>query len=445
MNHSLPKLPMAHPGAALTLAFSLALTACGGGGDGSGGGAVSYTLGGTITSLTGSGLLLQSNGETLNVAPNATAFTFANALSGSYDVTIAAQPSGQTCTVANGSGSAAGANVTSVAVACRSYVLYVADATDGSISQYTSGSDGQLTPLGSYGTSFQPNSIVVSSDGLHAWASYQDDNGIANLNIGATGLLQAHGGSTRALSTQDALGLAVDGKSLYAAEYGATQVSQFTIATSGLASASPTTSVATGVNPSALVSMADGAHLYVANASADTISGFALNASGTPTALATAATSTTAYGSSPRGLAVNPNSGTLYVTLSASAKVIQYTVDPTTGVLAFAHSAATGATPRGITVTPSGAYAYVANYGSGTVSQYTLAGGSITPLSTPTVTVGTHPTAIAISPDGEFAYVTNFGSNTISQFSIGAGGLLTPLAAPTVDSNGAGPIAAAIR
>jgi 6-phosphogluconolactonase (cycloisomerase 2 family) len=444
MNHSLPKIFLARPGATLTLAFSLAMTACGGG-DSGGGGSVSYTLGGTVTSLTGSGLLLQSNGETLNVAPNATTFTFTNALSGSYDVKILAQPTGQTCTVANGSGSAAGANVTSVAVACRSYVLYVADSTVGSISEYSSGSDGQLTPLGSYGTSFLPNAIVVTNDGLHAWVSYEDDNGIANFTIGATGLLAAASGSTRALSTQDALGLSIDGKSLYAAEYGASQVSQFTISSSGIASASPSTSAATGVNPSAVVATADGAHLYVANASADSISGFAVNTSGTPAALTTPTTSTTAYGSSPRGLAVNPNSGTLYVTLSASAKVIQYTVDPTTGVLAFAHSASTGTTPRGSTVTPSGAYAYVANYGSGTVSQYTLAGGSITPLSTPTVTVGTHPTAIAISPDGAFAYVTNFGDGTISQFSIGAGGLLAPLAAPTVDSNGAGPIAAAIR
>jgi 6-phosphogluconolactonase (cycloisomerase 2 family) len=313
------------------------------------------------------------------------------------------------------------------------------------ISQYTSGIDGQLSATSTYATSFQPGSVVVSNDGLHAWVSYQDDNGIANVSIGANGMLATASGSTRALGAQDALGLSVDGKSLYAAEYGDSKVSQFTIASSGIAGASPSTSVATDVNPSALVATADGDHLYVANTSADTISGFALNASGTPAALTTAPTSTTAYGSSPRGLAVNPNSGTLYVTLSASAKVIQYTVDPTTGVLAFAHSAATGTTPRGITVTPSGAYAYVANYGAGTVSQYTLAGGNITPLSTPSVTVGTHPTAIAISPDGAFAYVTNSGSNTISQFAIGAGGLLAPLAAPTVDSNGAGPIAAAIR
>jgi 6-phosphogluconolactonase (cycloisomerase 2 family) len=442
-NKQLPN-SLARPCFALTLAFSLALTACGGGGS-DGGGSVSYTLGGSISTLTGSGLLLASNGETLSVAPSATSFTFTNALSGSYNVTIAAQPDGQTCTVANGSGTAAGASVTSVAVSCRSYVLYVADSTAGVISQYTSGADGQLTAATTYNTSFMPNSVVVSSDGLHAWIAYQDDNGIANVSLGTDGLLNTASGSTRALSTQDTLGLSVDGKSLYAAEYGASKLSQFTIGTAGVASAAPGTSVATDVNPSALVATADGQHLYVANASADTISGFALNANGTPAPLAIASFSTSGQGSSPRGLAVNPNSGTLYVTLSASNKVLQYTVDPSTGVLALAHSTSTGTTPRGITVSPSGSYAYVANYGSNTVSQYTLAGGSITPLSTPAVAVGAHPTAIAISPDGKFAYVTNLGDNTISQFAIGAGGLLAALPTATVSSHGAGPTALAIR
>ncbi len=445
MNNKLPPSSLARPGAALTLAAALALTACGGGGGYDGGGSVSYTLGGSITSLTGNGLLLQNKGETLSIAGSATSFTFANALSGNYDVTIAAQPAGQTCTVANGSGTASGASVTSVAVACRAYVLYVADSTAGAVAQFSSGSDGQLTSIGSFASSFMPNSIVVSNDGLHAWIAYQDDNGIANVGIGANGLLGTASGSTRALTKFDTLGLSFDGKSLYAAEDGAAEVSYFSIDATGKASAAPAASLAAGFNPSAVVATADGAHLYVANASADTINGYSLNASGKPTALTTAAASTATYGSTPRGMAVNPNSGTLYVTLSASAKVLQYTIDPTTGVLAFAHSAATGTTPRGITVTPSGAYAYVANYGSGTVSQYTLAGGSITPLSTPTVTVGTHPTAVAISPDGAYAYVTNFGDGTISQFAIGSGGLLTPLATATVNSNGAGPVAAAIR
>ena len=47
-------------------------------------------------------------------------FTFATQLPGgaAYAVTVQANPSGQTCTVASGSGAIASANVTNVAVTC---------------------------------------------------------------------------------------------------------------------------------------------------------------------------------------------------------------------------------------------------------------------------------------------------------------------------------------
>ncbi|MGZ6034932.1 MAG: beta strand repeat-containing protein, partial [Myxococcaceae bacterium] len=79
-----------------------------------------YTIGGTVTGLSGTGLVLRDNGgDDLAVTSSGT-FTFATSLaSGSaYAVTVASQPSGQTCTVSNGSGTVASANVTSVSVSC---------------------------------------------------------------------------------------------------------------------------------------------------------------------------------------------------------------------------------------------------------------------------------------------------------------------------------------
>jgi 6-phosphogluconolactonase (cycloisomerase 2 family) len=424
--------------------LALALSACGGGGNDSGS---SYTLGGSVSTLTGNGLILQSNGETLNVAASATSFTFTNPLSGSYDVSILVQPTGETCTVANASGSASGSSVTSVSVLCRPYAVYVADSTGNAIATFTMGAGGMLSAASSpmLPTAATPGAIVVSSDGKHAWVAYQDDPAISSLLIDSAGNLSLQGATSNALSQQDALALSTDGKSLYAAENGAAEISQFTINGSGVASTAPATSVAAGINPSALAATADGTHLYVANASANSVSGYTISASGKPTALATPATSTTAYGTGPKGIAVNPSVGVLYVTLSDSAKVVQYNVDTTTGALTYHASQATGTTPRGITVSPSGNYAYVANYGAGTISQYTLAGGTITPLSTPTVAAGTRPVSIAISPDGGYAYVTNFGDSTISQYSIGANGLLSPLSPASVSSDGAGPISIAVR
>ena len=80
-----------------------------------------YTVGGTITGLTGSVVLQNNGGDSLTSSADG-AFTFATpvATGGTYNVTVQTQPSGETCTVTNGSGTIGGANVTNVGVACVS-------------------------------------------------------------------------------------------------------------------------------------------------------------------------------------------------------------------------------------------------------------------------------------------------------------------------------------
>ncbi len=82
-----------------------------------------FTIGGTVSGLRGSGLVLQNNsGDSLAVAADGT-FTFAtSAPTGSaYNVTVATNPSSptQVCTVSNGSGTISAGNVTSVTVNCE--------------------------------------------------------------------------------------------------------------------------------------------------------------------------------------------------------------------------------------------------------------------------------------------------------------------------------------
>jgi sugar lactone lactonase YvrE len=112
-----------------------ALISCGGGSDGGGGSfvpspsgqvsssspATTYAIGGTVSGLAGSGLVLQNNtGDDLPQAADGS-FRFHTALESgaAYAVTVKAQPSNpaQTCTVGNGSGTAMG-EVTGVTVAC---------------------------------------------------------------------------------------------------------------------------------------------------------------------------------------------------------------------------------------------------------------------------------------------------------------------------------------
>jgi hypothetical protein len=104
----------------LGAALAATLVACGGGGGyGGDGGANEYTIGGAVTGLSRTGLVLRNNGvESLSVPANGRfTFTAPVAAGRSYEVTVSAQPRGQTCTVSNGSGSAS-ANITTVAVAC---------------------------------------------------------------------------------------------------------------------------------------------------------------------------------------------------------------------------------------------------------------------------------------------------------------------------------------
>lgn len=86
-----------------------------------------FTIGGSVSGLAGSGLVLQDNAaDDLGVGANGP-FTFATALATgtTYNVTVKTQPASpaQTCSVTNGSGTVGTAGVTSVAVACATNVV----------------------------------------------------------------------------------------------------------------------------------------------------------------------------------------------------------------------------------------------------------------------------------------------------------------------------------
>lgn len=97
-----------------------------------------YTVGGSVNGLAGSGLVLRQNGGD-NLAINADgSFTFATpVISGShYSVTVSALPANpaQTCSVTNGNGTVAGANIDNVIVTCMNDDVgrIFADGFDGS-------------------------------------------------------------------------------------------------------------------------------------------------------------------------------------------------------------------------------------------------------------------------------------------------------------------------
>src|ERR1700752_511233 len=112
---------------ALLAGMAFLMTACSGvkggtttgGGSGSGGGATTFTVGGTVVGLKGTGLIIADNtSDTLTITADGP-FTFKVATSGAYLVLVQTQPSNpaQVCSVLNGKGTAT-ANVTNVQVNC---------------------------------------------------------------------------------------------------------------------------------------------------------------------------------------------------------------------------------------------------------------------------------------------------------------------------------------
>jgi hypothetical protein len=156
-----------------------------------------FTIGGTISGLSGAGLVLQNNsGDDLSVAANATAFTFAATLANGtpYGVSVRTQPAGQTCTVQNGSGTAA-ANVATVAISC-------------------SNSGGPTPLVATAMAAGYANSLVVASDGtVWAWG-YQIDpttGGYKSASPWATRPVQVQG-----LSGVKAVALSAESSTFYA-------------------------------------------------------------------------------------------------------------------------------------------------------------------------------------------------------------------------------------
>jgi uncharacterized repeat protein (TIGR03803 family) len=93
----------------------------------------SYTLGGTISGLTSSGMVLVNGSDTLAVNSGASNFTMPTAVAytSAYAVTVQTQPTGLTCSVSNGAGTMNSAAVTNIAVTCSANTYTVGGTISG--------------------------------------------------------------------------------------------------------------------------------------------------------------------------------------------------------------------------------------------------------------------------------------------------------------------------
>jgi hypothetical protein len=130
-----------------------------------------HTVGGTISNLSGTIVLQNNTGDNKSISTNGS-FTFSTPISNlsNYFVTILTQPTNQTCTVSNGSGTVYSANVTNITINC----------TTSSVSTSPSSSGGGGSSVGSV-TQSPGTTKTISTQGTTTITSLQ--NQIAQLTL----------------------------------------------------------------------------------------------------------------------------------------------------------------------------------------------------------------------------------------------------------------------
>lgn len=139
---------------AVTVLFVSLASACGGDDSGGGGhdteqntGAQLFSVGGTVSGLSGADLVLQNNHQDELSLSSDGHFVFAQELpdGADYLVTIQTQPSGQNCAVASDSGLISGADVSNVVVSCVDEATNNGGTGDGTTNNGTDTSSGDVS------------------------------------------------------------------------------------------------------------------------------------------------------------------------------------------------------------------------------------------------------------------------------------------------------------
>ncbi len=347
-----------------------------------------YTIGGSITGLTESGLTLDDNGgDTLTVNSGATTFTFATALTSgaTYDVTVASQPLGENCTATANTGTAS-ANVTSVAIACAD-----SGVTVGTFAGSLAGTSGNGNGTGTAATFNAPAGVALDSSGNVYVAEYGNNDireitpsGVVTLFAGSSsGTAGDANGTGNAASFWNPTGVAVDSAgNVYVADESNNQIRKITSGgavtifaglTSGVAGNGNGTGTAASFSAPNGIAIDSSGNLWVTDSGNNVIRKITTPGAvvTTPYGNGTAGRTNNANGTlaefnAPTAIAVDPVSGNLFVADHGNNEIRELNVS-TTAVTLFAGSASgasghgngtgTGATftaPSGIAIDSAG-------------------------------------------------------------------------------------------
>jgi len=423
-----------------------------------------YTVGGTISGLAGSGLTLFRNGSTIARGANGIYpdLGLGTLLAGqAYDVTVIVQPTSpsQTCTVSNGTGTIGNANVTNVQVACKTNAtrfVYVANDGSNSISTYTiDATTGALTAVASLSVAAgTPHFLAVNPQRGYLYMTNGGSNDVSVYAIdGANGALTAVNGSPFPTGgNPSSVSIHPNGTLVYVTNQSDGTISAYTQdPASGALMAVAGSPFTMGSNPVSLAipdwtnPLLD-MYLYACGGSSN-VQAFTINENGTTLTGALTVMSGSPFpgGSSPVSMAVDPVGNFIHVANQGDGTVSAYSGDPARGSLTpIAGSPfAAGRGPSAV-VDTFGGFAYVANKTDGTISAYQISAGALQAVAGSPFMAGTAPSSLIVDNLGKFLYAVNSGANNISAYAIDpATGALTPVSGSPFGS-GNGPVSIAV-
>lgn len=330
----------------------------------------SFSVGGTVSGLTGLGLVLANNGtDRITIAADGP-FTFPGqvASGATGTVTVVTQPAWQQCTVANGSvtvGNAAVQDVQVTCVAVPARFAFMPNAQTDNVSLYTvSTANGALVrnATRTVAAGDNPDGIAADLQGRFVFVGNAASDTVSAYTVdAATGVLAPVPGSPfAAAGSPGPMAVHPSGRFLYVAAINGAGVLPFAIdqasgALSPLAIAPMLAAEDVKVSP-------DGRFVFATSNAGSGVHVFSVDA--TTGALTVAVGSPFAVGGDADRIAVHPNGRFLLLSSQVSAQVASVSVDPATGALQNVSSVAV---PQAVAagVHPGGTRVYAIEGGGG--------------------------------------------------------------------------------
>ena len=390
----------------------------------------SYTVSANVSGLANGGqLVLNDNGgDATTISSNGNAALAGQiAYNGSYNVTVAVQPIGQTCTVSNGSGSGVSANVTNVNVLCATSTYTIT----GSVT----GLSGTLV-LENNGA----NSTTITSNGSFTFATPVAYGASYNVTVGTQPSSQTctvtNGSGTGVTANVTTVSVGCVAAShplyIYVPDYNNGKILGYKIDTlSGTTSAIPGSPFTAGTQDRWIAVNASGTYAFVSNQGDNTLSVYGINHS--TGALTPLAGSPYPVGTTPNSVTVNPAGTLVFVPNANSNTVSVFSINGGTGALTPVPGSpfSTGSVPTKVAINPAGTFAFVADQNGTAISVYSIDSitGALTPVAgSPFSNGGNQPMGITTDPSGAHVYATNAQGN-VTGFTIDQStGVLTAIA-----------------